>query len=121
MPEGDGGSKDELTHRVQQAFDRMHKRVKNLELVTVSRQQLEDLLQLVPEVATLGKRIGRIENQNTMAQRSRADLIDNDNLLASEMMFIRERLLKIEGSLSGWASSGESIAASASSDPAPSA
>ena len=86
-----------LEHRTEQAFARMDKRVKNLELVTVSRQQLEDLLKVVPDVVSLKARVNRLENQMTMAQESRTSLLENDNLVASEMMFIRERLLSIEG------------------------
>lgn len=94
-------AEEKLEHRTEQAFSRMHKRVKALEDCGVTRQQLEDLLKLVPAVADLGYRINRIENQLTHAQESRTTLIENDNLIASEMCFIRERLLKIEGNRNG--------------------
>lgn len=85
-----------LQHRTEQAFGRMDKRVKKLENCGVTRQQLEDLLALVPAVADLKARVMKIENTLVLAGRSRSELIETQNLIASELCFVRDRLLAIE-------------------------
>jgi len=86
-----------LEHRTQQAFDRMHKRVKKIEGASVTRQQLEDLVQLAPKIDSILKRLTRIENSMVHWQDQREALHRNAHLIAEECCFVRERLLTIEG------------------------
>jgi FtsZ-binding cell division protein ZapB len=86
-----------LEHRTQQAFDRMHKRVKKIEDVAISRQQLEDLVQLAPKIEDVLRRVTRIENAMVHWQDQREALHKNAHMIAEECCFIRERLLTVEG------------------------
>lgn len=86
-----------LEHRTEQAFARMHKRMQAVENNSVTRQQLEDLVQLVPKLDDLIKRVTRIENAMVHWQDQREVLHSNANLMASECLFIRERLITLEG------------------------
>ncbi len=87
----------QLEHRTRNAIGRIDKRLKKLERATVTKQQLEDLLQMVKTVESLVKRVGRIENSMIHFRDMREAIYDNQIKLAQEMAFIRERvLLKLE-------------------------
>lgn len=88
-----------LQRRTQEAIGKMHRRVERLERATISKQQLEDLMTVVPAMKDLLKRITRIENILLYNQRARESSIENDHIVAQEMVLIRDRVLTLEGRL----------------------
>jgi len=88
-----------LEHRTAQAFARMNKRVKALEATGIVKQQLEDLLTLAPEVESLVKRVNRIENTLVHYRDMRENSIENDFIVAREMIAVRDRVLMLEGTV----------------------
>ncbi len=106
MPDANG----KLEHRTAQAFARMNNRVKALEATGIPKQQLEDLTKLAPEVASLLKRVSRIENTLVHHRDMRENSIENDFIVASEMVLIRDRVLTLEGKLACVQQQNESTA-----------
>ncbi len=107
MDDADG----KLEHRTEQAFARMHKRVKRVENASVTRQQMEDLVQLVPKIEDLLRRVTRIENAMVHWQDQREALHGNANLMASECLFIRERMITLEGRMARAGPTGSTVQA----------
>jgi len=89
-----------LERRTEKAIGKMHRRVERLEQATISKQQLEDLMMVVPAMKDLLKRITRIENILIYHQRVRESSTENDFIVAKEMVMIRDRVLTLEGRLS---------------------
>ena len=94
----------DLEDRTRSAIGKLDVRLKDVELIC---RQVEDLMPLVKAVASLERRVMRIENTGIHWRDQREAIYDNEVKIAQEMAFVRERLLTLEATASPAALTGD--------------